>query len=185
MLKEFIAQKEWICPPEPAVRIVTDMIEFTSTQVPRFNRVSISGYHIREAGSTAVQELAFTLADGLAYVEAALARGLDVDSFAPRLSFFFDIHNDFFEEIAKLRAARRVWARFMKERYRSEEHTSELQSRLHIVCRLLLEKKKRHFLSGSGSPLHCRYFPRAFAAPRSQAQFRRRRFIEQILRLGK
>src|SRR2546426_9348709 len=102
------AQKEWICPPEPAVRIVTDMIEFTSTQVPRFNPVSISGYHIREAGSTAVQELAFTLADGLAYVEAALARGLDVDSFAPRLSFFFDIHNDFFEEIAKLRAARRV-----------------------------------------------------------------------------
>src|SRR2546425_2320464 len=117
MLKEFIAQKEWICPPEPAVRIVTDMIEFTSKQVPRFNPVSISGYHIREAGSTAVQELAFTLADGLAYVEAALARGLDVDSFAPRLSFFFDIHNDFFEEIAKLRAARRIWARFMKERY--------------------------------------------------------------------
>src|SRR2546425_6442258 len=117
MLKEFIAQKEWICPPEPAVRIVTDMIEFTSTQVPRFNPVSISGYHIREAGSTAVQELAFTLADGLAYVEAALARGLDVDSFAPRLSFFFDIHNDFFEEIANLRAGRRMWARFMKERY--------------------------------------------------------------------
>src|ERR671924_647782 len=105
MLKEFIAQKEWICPPEPAVRIVTDMIEFTSKYVPRFNPVSISGYHIREAGSTAVQELAFTLADGLGYVEAALARGLDIDSFAPRLSFFFDIHNDFFEEIAKLRAA--------------------------------------------------------------------------------
>src|SRR3989440_8390199 len=117
MLKEFIAQKEWICPPEPAVRIVTDMIEFTSAHVPRFNPVSISGYHIREAGSTAVQELAFTLADGLAYVDAALARGLDVDSFAPRLSFFFDVHNDFFEEIAKLRAARRMWARFMKERF--------------------------------------------------------------------
>src|SRR2546429_3737491 len=116
MLKEFIAKKKGICPPEPAVRIVTDMIEFTSTQVPRFNPVSISGYHIREAGSTAVQELAFTLADGLAYVEAALARGLDVDSFAPRLSFFFDIHNDFFEEIAKLRAARRVLGRVMKER---------------------------------------------------------------------
>ena len=121
MLKEFIAQKEWICPPEPAVRIVTDMIEFTSKHVPRFNPVSISGYHIREAGSTAVQELAFTLADGLGYVEAALARGLDIDSFAPRLSFFFDIHNDFFEEIAKLRAARRIWARFMKERYRRQE----------------------------------------------------------------
>src|SRR5262245_11817451 len=117
MLKEFIAQKEWICPPEPAVRIVTDMIEFTSKHVPRFNPVSISGYHIREAGATAVQELAFTLADGLGYVQAALARGLDVDAFAPRLSFFFDVHNDFFEEIAKFRAARRIWARFMKERY--------------------------------------------------------------------
>src|SRR3989442_1662425 len=97
------------------------MIEFTSKHVPRFNPVSISGYHIREAGSTAVQELAFTLADGLGYVEAALARGLPVDSFAPRLSFFFDIHNDFFEEIAKLRAARRMLARFMKERYGEKE----------------------------------------------------------------
>jgi methylmalonyl-CoA mutase N-terminal domain/subunit len=126
MLKEFIAQKEWICPPEPAVRIVTDMIEFTATHVPRWNPVSISGYHIREAGSTAVQELAFTLADGLAYVEAALARGLDVDSFAPRLSFFFDVHNDFFEEIAKLRAARRLWARYMKERYGAKKAASML-----------------------------------------------------------
>src|SRR5213594_1516849 len=126
MLKEFIAQKEWICPPAPAVRIVTDMIEFTSTHVPRFNPVSISGYHIREAGSTAAQELAFTLADGLAYVEAALARGLDIDSFAPRLSFFFDIHNDFFEEIAKLRAARRLWARFMKERFGARNPRSPL-----------------------------------------------------------
>src|SRR5690349_839500 len=124
MLKEFIAQKEWICPPDPAVRIVTDMIEFTAKHVPRFNPVSISGYHIREAGSTAVQELAFTLADGLGYVEAALARGLDIDAFAPRLSFFFDIHNDFFEEIAKLRAARRMWARFMKERYRARKPES-------------------------------------------------------------
>ena len=117
MLKEFIAQKEWICPVDPAVRIVTDMIEFTATHVPRWNPVSISGYHIREAGSTGVQELAFTLADGLGYVDAALARGLDIDRFAPRLSFFFDVHNDFFEEIAKLRAARRLWARYMKERY--------------------------------------------------------------------
>ena len=117
MLKEFIAQKEWICPPEPAVRIVVDMIESTSKHVPRFNPVSISGYHIREAGATAVQELAFTLADGLGYVEAACARGLDIDSFAPRLSFFFDIHNDFFEEIAKLRAARRMWARIMRQRF--------------------------------------------------------------------
>ena len=126
MLKEFIAQKEWICPPEPAVRIVTDMIEFTAQHVPRWNPVSISGYHIREAGSTAVQELAFTLADGLAYVEAAIARGLDVDSFAPRLSFFFDVHNDFFEEIAKLRAARRLWARAMKERYGAKKPASLL-----------------------------------------------------------
>src|SRR5260370_24201495 len=96
MLKEFIAQKEWICPPEPAVRIVTDMIEFTSKHVPRFNPVSISGYHIREAGSTAVQELAFTLADGLAYVEAAPAPGLHADALPPRLSFFFGVPNDFF-----------------------------------------------------------------------------------------
>jgi methylmalonyl-CoA mutase N-terminal domain/subunit len=117
MLKEFIAQKEWICPVEPAVRIVVDMIEFTSKHVPRWNPVSISGYHIREAGATAVQELAFTLADGIGYVEACRQRGLDVDSFASRLSFFFDIHNDFFEEIAKLRAARRIWATLMKERF--------------------------------------------------------------------
>src|SRR2546428_10505231 len=124
MLRECIAQKEWICPPEPAVRIVTDMIEFPSKHVPRFNPVSISGYHIREAGATAVQELAFTLADGLGYVEAACARGLDIDSFAPRLSFFFDIHNDFFEEIAKLRAARRLWARFLKERFGAKKPES-------------------------------------------------------------
>ena len=116
-LKEFIAQHAWLVPPRPAMRIVTDMIEFCSREVPRWNTVSISGYHIREAGSTAAQELAFTLADGLAYVESCLTRGLDVDSFAPRLSFFFDVHNDFFEEIAKFRAARRMWARFMKERY--------------------------------------------------------------------
>ncbi len=117
MLKEFIAQKEWICPPEPAVRIVVDMIEFCTERVPKWHPVSISGYHIREAGATAVQELAFTLADGIGYVQAAVDRGLDVDAFAPRLSFFFDVHNDFFEEIAKLRAARRMWARIMRERF--------------------------------------------------------------------
>jgi methylmalonyl-CoA mutase N-terminal domain/subunit len=117
MLKEYIAQKEWICPPAPALRIVTDMIEFCSTKAPRFHPVSISGYHIREAGSTAVQELAFTIADGLCYVEDAVKRGLDVDDFAPRLSFFWDLHVDFLEEIAKLRAARRMWARLMKERF--------------------------------------------------------------------
>jgi methylmalonyl-CoA mutase, N-terminal domain len=116
-LKEFIAQHAWLVPPRPAMRIVTDMIEFCTSQVPRWNTVSISGYHIREAGATAAQELAFTLADGLAYVESCLERGLDVDAFAPRLSFFFDVHNDFFEEIAKFRAARRIWARFMRDRY--------------------------------------------------------------------
>ena len=117
ILKEFIAQKEFIFPPEPSMRLVTDTIEFGTNELPKWNTISISGYHIREAGSTAVQELAFTLADGFAYVEAGLERGLDVDDFAPRLSFFFNAHNDFFEEIAKFRAARRIWARTMKEKY--------------------------------------------------------------------
>ncbi len=117
ILKEFIAQKEFIFPPEPSMRLVTDTIEFGTNELPKWNTISISGYHIREAGSTAVQELAFTLADGFAYVEAALERGLDIDDFAPRLSFFFNAHNDFFEEIAKFRAARRIWARAMKEKY--------------------------------------------------------------------
>ncbi|MFW5926111.1 MAG: acyl-CoA mutase large subunit family protein [Myxococcota bacterium] len=116
-LKEFIAQHAWVVPPRPAMRIVTDMIEFCTAEVPRWNTVSISGYHIREAGATAAQELAFTLADGLEYVKWCVDRGMDVDDFAPRLSFFFDVHNDFFEEIAKFRAARRMWARFMKERF--------------------------------------------------------------------
>jgi methylmalonyl-CoA mutase N-terminal domain/subunit len=116
-LKEFIAQHAWLVPPRPAMRLVSDMIEFSSAELPRYNPVSISGYHIREAGATAVQELAFTLADGLEYVKSAVERGLDVDAFAPRLSFFFDVHSDFFEEIAKFRAARRLWARFMKERF--------------------------------------------------------------------
>jgi methylmalonyl-CoA mutase N-terminal domain/subunit len=116
-LKEFIAQHAWLVPPRPAMRIVTDMIEFCTAEVPRWNTVSISGYHIREAGSTAAQELAFTIADGIGYVESCLERGLKVDDFAQRLSFFFDVHNDFFEEIAKFRAARRLWARLMKERF--------------------------------------------------------------------
>jgi methylmalonyl-CoA mutase, N-terminal domain len=116
-LKEFIAQHAWLVPPRPAMRMVTDMVEFCTREVPRYNSVSISGYHIREAGSTAAQELAFTLANGIAYVQAGIERGLDVDAFAPRLSFFFDVHNDFFEEIAKFRAARRMWARIMKERF--------------------------------------------------------------------
>jgi len=117
MLKEYIAQKEWICPPRPALRIVTDMIEFCARRVPRWHAVSISGYHIREAGSTAVQELAFTIADGICYVEEAIKRGVAVDDFAQRLSFFWNLHNDFLEEVAKLRAARRMWARIMKDRF--------------------------------------------------------------------
>jgi methylmalonyl-CoA mutase N-terminal domain/subunit len=117
MLKEYIAQKEWICPPRPALRIVTDMIEFCARKVPRWHAVSISGYHIREAGSTAVQELAFTIADGICYVEEAIKRGVAVDDFAQRLSFFWNLHNDFLEEVAKLRAARRMWARIMKGRF--------------------------------------------------------------------
>ncbi|MCB0731837.1 MAG: methylmalonyl-CoA mutase family protein [Ignavibacteriae bacterium] len=117
ILKEYIAQKEFIYPPEPSMRIITDMIEFSTNEVPQFNPVSVSGYHIREAGSTAAQELAYTLADGFAYIEAAIERGMDVDSFAPRISFFFNSHLDFFEEIAKFRAARRIYAKRMKEKY--------------------------------------------------------------------
>ena len=181
MLKEFIAQKEWICPPVPAVRIVTDMIEFTSKHVPRFNPVSISGYHIREAGSTAVQELAFTLADGLGYVEAALARGLDVDSFAPRLSFFFDIHNDFFEEIAKLRAARRMWARFMKERFHARQpesmrlrtHTqtagvsATAQQPLNNVARVAIQALAA--VLGGAQSLHTNSYDETWALPTEDA----------------
>ena len=117
MLKEFIAQKTFMLPPKPSLRIIVDTVEYCTREVPRWNTISISGYHIREAGATAVQELAFTLADGITYVEAAIERGLNVDEFAPRLSFFFDAHIDFFEEIAKLRGARRMWAKIMKERF--------------------------------------------------------------------
>ena len=126
ILKEYIAQKEWIFPPEPSMRLCVDMIEYCAQEVPLWHPVSISGYHIREAGSTAAQELAFTLADGFAYVEAAIERGLDVDDFAPRLSFFFNAHIDFFEEIAKYRAARRIWAREMRERYGAKNPRSWL-----------------------------------------------------------
>lgn len=117
ILKEYIAQKEYIFPPQPSMRIITDMIEYCTNEVPQWNPVSVSGYHIREAGSTAAQELAYTLADGFAYIEACIERGMDVDSFAPRISFFFNSHLDFFEEIAKFRAARRIYARRMKEKY--------------------------------------------------------------------
>jgi methylmalonyl-CoA mutase N-terminal domain/subunit len=181
MLKEFIAQKEWICPPEPAMRIVVDMIEFTSKHVPRFNPVSISGYHIREAGSTAVQELAFTLADGIGYVQASVARGLDVDSFAPRLSFFFDIHNDFFEEVAKLRAARRIWASVTKERFgarkpesmRLRTHTqtagvsATAQQPLNNVARVALQALAA--VLGGAQSLHTNSYDETWALPTEEA----------------
>src|SRR5512136_2467155 len=124
ILKEFIAQKEFLFPPAPSMRLVTDTIEFGSREMPKWNTISISGYHIREAGSTAVQELAFTIADGMAYVENALERGLPVDDFAPRLSFFFNAHSEFFEEVAKFRAARRIWARAIREKYGAKDPRS-------------------------------------------------------------
>ncbi len=117
ILKEYIAQKEYIFPPRPSMRVITDMMKYCTEQMPLYNTISISGYHIREAGSTAAQELAFTLADGFAYADAAIEAGMTIDDFAPRLSFFFNSHSDFFEEIATYRAARRIWARHMKERY--------------------------------------------------------------------
>ena len=124
ILKEFIAQKEWIYPPADSMRIITDMIQYCTTEMPKYNSISVSGYHIREAGSTAIQELAFTLADGFCYVEHALESGLNIDDFAPRLSFFFNSHLDFFEEIAKFRAARRIWATVMKEKYHAKSERS-------------------------------------------------------------
>lgn len=126
ILKEYIAQKEWIYPPEPSIRLITDLMAFCTENVPQWNTISISGYHIREAGSTAAQELAFTLADGFTYIEAAMKDGQDVDAFAPRLSFFFNAHQDFFEEIAKYRAARRIFARRMKEKYKAKNERSWL-----------------------------------------------------------
>jgi methylmalonyl-CoA mutase, N-terminal domain len=126
ILKEYIAQKEWIFPPEPSMRLVTDMVEFCAREMPKWHPISISGYHIREAGSTAAQELAFTLMDGFTYVEWALERGLEVDEFAPRLSFFFNAHLDFFEEIAKYRAARRIWAKELRDRYGAKDQRSLL-----------------------------------------------------------
>ncbi len=130
ILKEYIAQKEWIFPPGPHLRLIVDMIDFCGRKVPEWNTISISGYHIREAGATAAQELAFTLADGFAYVEACMRRGLDIDDFVPRLSFFFDAHIDFFEEIGKFRAARRIWARWMRDRYGAKSERS-LKLRFH------------------------------------------------------
>ena len=131
ILKEYIAQKEWIFPPEPHLRLITDLMAFCADHVPQWNTISISGYHIREAGSTAAQELAFTLADGFSYVEHAVRAGLDIDDFAPRLSFFFNSHLDFFEEVAKMRAARRIWARHMKDKYKAKNPRSWL-CRFHV-----------------------------------------------------
>ncbi|HSE94914.1 MAG TPA: methylmalonyl-CoA mutase family protein, partial [Methylomirabilota bacterium] len=181
MLKEFSAQKEWICPPEPAVRIVVDMIEFCMLEAPKFHPVSISGYHIREAGATAVQELAFTLADGIAYVEACVKRGLDVNRFAPRLSFFFDIHTDFFEEIAKLRAARRMWARIMKDRFGATDaqammlrtHTQTAgvsltaQQPLNNVARVALQALAA--VLGGAQSLHTNSYDETWALPTEEA----------------
>ncbi len=181
MLKEFSAQKEWICPPAPAVRIVVDMVEFCMRAVPKFHPVSISGYHIREAGATAVQELAFTLADGIAYVEACVARGLPVDRFAPQLSFFFDIHSDFFEEIAKLRAARRMWATIMKERFGATDpramllrtHTQTAgvsltaQQPLNNVARVAIQALAA--VLGGAQSLHTNSYDETWALPTEEA----------------
>jgi methylmalonyl-CoA mutase N-terminal domain/subunit len=181
ILKEYIAQKEWIFPPEPSMRLCVDMIEFCAREVPLWHPVSISGYHIREAGSTAAQELAFTLADGFAYVEAALARGLDVDDFAPRLSFFFNAHIDFFEEIGKYRAARRIWAKELRERYGARNPRSWLmrfhtqtagvsltaqQPELNIV-RTALEALAA--VLGGTQSLHTNSFDEALALPTEHA----------------
>jgi methylmalonyl-CoA mutase N-terminal domain/subunit len=181
ILKEYIAQKEWIFPPEPSMRLVVDMIAFCAEEMPRWHPVSISGYHIREAGSNAVQELAFTLANGFAYVEAAVERGLDVDDFAPRLSFFFNAHLDFFEEIAKYRAARRIWARELRERYGARNPRSWLM-RFHTqtagvsltaqqpevnIVRTALEALSA--VLGGTQSLHTNSFDEALALPTENA----------------
>jgi methylmalonyl-CoA mutase N-terminal domain/subunit len=181
ILKEYIAQKEWIFPPEPSMRLVTDMVEFCAREMPKWHPISISGYHIREAGSNAIQELAFTLADGFAYVDAAIGRGLDVDDFAPRLSFFFNAHIDFFEEIAKYRAARRIWARELREKYGAKNPRSWLM-RFHTqtagvsltaqqpevnIVRTALEAMAA--VLGGTQSLHTNSFDEALALPTEDA----------------
>jgi methylmalonyl-CoA mutase, N-terminal domain len=181
ILKEYIAQKEYIYPPRPSMRLVTDSIEFATKHVPRFNPISISGYHIREAGSTAVQELAFTLRDGIEYVDWALERGLPVDSFAPRLSFFFNAHNDFFEEIAKYRAARKIWAHVMKDRYGAQDERS-LKLRFHAQtagCSLTWQQPQNNIVRtaiqalaavlGGCQSLHTNSLDEAYALPSEHA----------------
>ena len=181
ILKEYIAQKEWCFPIEPAMRLVTDMIEFCSKRMPRWHPISISGYHIREAGSTAQQELAFTLKDGFTYVERAMERGVDVDDFAPRLSFFFNAHIDFFEEIAKYRAARRIWAREMRDTYGAEDERSLLmrfhsqtagvsltaQQPLNNIVRTAIEALSA--VLGGTQSLHTNSFDEALALPTEEA----------------
>jgi len=181
ILKEYIAQKEWIFPPEPSMRLVTDMVEFCAREMPKWHPISISGYHIREAGSNAIQELAFTLADGFAYVDAAIERGLDVDEFAPRLSFFFNAHIDFFEEIAKYRAARRIWARELRDKYGAKNPRSWLM-RFHTqtagvsltaqqpevnIVRTALEAMAA--VLGGTQSLHTNSFDEALALPTEDA----------------
>ena len=181
ILKEYIAQKEYIYPPRPSMRLVTDSIEFAARNVPRFNPISISGYHIREAGSTAVQELAFTLRDGIEYVEHALARGLPVDSFAPRLSFFFNAHNDFFEEIAKYRAARKIWAHVMRDRFHATSESS-WKMRFHAQtagCSLTWQQPRNNIVRtamqamaavlGGCQSLHTNSLDEAYALPSEDA----------------
>jgi methylmalonyl-CoA mutase N-terminal domain/subunit len=181
ILKEYIAQKEYIYPPRPSMRLVTDVIEFSTARVPRFNPISISGYHIREAGSTAAQELAFTLRDGIEYVEWALDRGLPVDAFAPRLSFFFNAHNDFFEEIAKYRAARGIWAYVMRDRFQAQDERS-LKLRFHTQtagCSLTWQQPYNNVVRtavqalaavmGGTQSLHTNSLDEAYALPSEQA----------------
>ena len=181
ILKEYIAQKEWLFPPEPSVQVFKDMLVYATKHMPKWNTVSISGYHIREAGSTAAQELAFTLSDGLAYVEAGIEAGLDVDDFAPRLSFFFNSHIDFFEEIAKFRAARRIWAREMKNRYGAKDERSlklrfhtqtagvslTAQEPLNNVARTAFEALAA--VLGGTQSLHTNSYDEALALPTEQA----------------
>jgi methylmalonyl-CoA mutase, N-terminal domain len=181
ILKEYIAQKEYIYPPRASMRLVTDVIEYSTLHVPRYNPVSISGYHIREAGSTAVQELAFTLRDGIEYVEWALERGLDIDAFAPRLSFFFNAHNDFFEEIAKYRAARKIWAEAMRDRFHAKDERS-LKLRFHSQtagCSLTWQQPYNNVIRtavqalaavlGGTQSLHTNSLDEAYALPSEQA----------------
>jgi len=181
ILKEYIAQNEYLFPPEPSMRLIVDTFEFGTRHLPLWNTISISGYHIREAGSTATQELAFTLADGLAYVEAGVERGLEVDDFAPRLSFFFNVHNDFFEEIAKFRAARRIWAREMKRRFNPRNERS-LWLRFHTQtagCSLTAQQPENNIVRvalqalaavlGGTQSLHTDSMDEAFATPSDKA----------------